>query len=671
MNCHYCNSPLGPDLSRCEICGYREFASTEEMPSAITFTGPTKRRRSLPAVIVFIGVVVLLGTLYSVVGGLQGLAGSNSPLEAAERLASAVNSLDPVAVLAAMDPAEVAQISEIVSGVKAKASALGYVSGTHTFQGVNISLDYLGYNVTMLSDNYAKVTINAGSFNYNYSAKQFSPKIAANNPNIPTRNGSKNISSFTARTENSNAPIYPFLMVVNTPTGWFVSPMLTAAEYLDEIKYGNFPGDFTASMTNSQPLASSPTGAVQQLAASLGTLDPVQVANNLPADEWFILRIYRAAINQMISSSGLKSLSFSNLSLSSQELGNGSVKVTVDSGTLSFVNSQNGSTDSGKTSWDGKCWTTQSTNSPFRKSCPTGWIVSHNLLPDFLVVVNQNGGWVVSPIDTLMEYGREVLNQLDGATMDRLFNLTPSEAPSATLTPGKSVNVSLNDAGAAVIKVSVSKTGNYWLKMPQDVSGYQTDGTSGISEFSNFIGLGNWPFQLVAGKPETFVIENSSWSTENISISLNEVNTQPLLVGQSTVVSLGPDNPVVDYTFTPVSGEYLYYSYSGPGGSGVVTVDGPSGNSSNCNYVSSNGEACSFSSTGEHTLEIVDMSPNGQEVSSSGTLTTSWSATPPPNYPFVPSQTNYGNSGNPISPSTPNFGNSGNSGGTGNSGNSG
>ena len=160
----------------------------------------------------------------------------------------------------------------------------------------------------------------------------------------------------------------------------------------------------------------SPEGAVRRLADALSHEDPLAAADVIAPDEVRTLHgtldaaAHKAAELQLVQTAGapLSGIDFnvSGLKLSTQSLGNGYSKVTVEGGTFSA------STHKAKFSpLMQKALRNTDDNS---SQADLSQLAGTHRLPTFVVVVRQGGSWYVSAAYTTLEYVRE-WNQLPAA----------------------------------------------------------------------------------------------------------------------------------------------------------------------------------------------------------------------------------------------------------------
>jgi hypothetical protein len=483
---------------------------------------------------VAVGVTILVVTLFAVVGGLDGDTGASSPLAAVQRLQTAIDDSDPAAALAAMSPNEVSDVASLVNDVQQKAAALGYTSGGTTVAGVNLNVVDPVYTVEQLGPDVAKVIVDSGSLEYQIDEGKLSPiwqdlgarqatgSISAQRLVIPPR-------------IYEQAPIEPFVMVDQENGGWYVSPYLTAAEYVDEIE-GWTPGDFSEPPSVPTNASASPDAAVQALTGSLNGFDPLTVLGDLPP-QFGVLGAYQAAITGLSTTQapagttgtlGNISIDTSGLTFSDYPLSNGDTKVVIDNGTVTINATDRGEPTTFTASWDGRCgeWANGS-DTPDRHCLPEWWL-GKEVSTLFVVAVPVAGGWVVSPFATLLEYERELLANVTRPFADRFLGLTHLASPTITLTPGSTQNLTLDDAGSATVVLSVPQSGTYVFSLGGDVQGRLYQGSNRYYE--DVYSQEDVP--LKRGSGAVLVLLDNNWDSEPASVEFSTAQTSAKEVGR-------------------------------------------------------------------------------------------------------------------------------------------
>jgi len=388
-------------------------------------------------------------------------------------LAAAINNEDPVGAAEVLAPDEVKTLTGLLGDIESRASKTGIGGDKKSLGGIDVSIEDLQLEVDELSDTVAKVEIRDGRAawkitpdNLGATTRRAVGEIEETSGNIDTED--LVVSGYDDR-DGSEFEIDPFVIAVKRKGGWYVSLTYTVAAYVTEAN-GYQAGDFDEEVPTNLEAAKTPEEAVTGLANSLDEMDPTETLTFLPEYEFAFLHAYRDAIEDAIDEATADGEGFTfevdDSDLEVSDLPGGYKKVTIkrSSGEASTTDQYG---DRSQVTWelDDLCLSTRG-DGDRERGCiadsddEEAWselVDTVGIKQPFIVVQEARGGWAVSPMATLAQYGKEILPKLSDAWIYRMFDMETAAPPQGTVTVGKPVRVTINEAGYATYQVALEK----------------------------------------------------------------------------------------------------------------------------------------------------------------------------------------------------------------------
>jgi hypothetical protein len=374
-------------------------------------------------------VLVVVGGVawYFLQGQSDGGTGAASPEEAVQNLATSLAEDDLIGVMAAMDPEEMAPVADVFELALRRAGELELLEVTETgLAELDLSVDDLQLTVEELHDDVARVQIEGGTLGADFTSPDLGVVLV----------GMDGVVSFEAEQMEGDTPLDEmytneegeglsdtFVMVVKRDGGWYVSPLYTMAEAIRE---GDELGDadFAASRGEVEG-ADSPVAAVEAFVAAAEGIDPEALVATLPPGEWGFARDYLQPLLDELDEDELDEsreeldLKVEGLDLAEgEDLGDGRRKVELQGLQLSWTDEYDGDTE---VTLEGRCAEIV-TEEETTEGCLEDWFVEGELDPTlaelvpetlFVVAVEDEGGWYVSPMETLAAYLTFALERVD------------------------------------------------------------------------------------------------------------------------------------------------------------------------------------------------------------------------------------------------------------------
>jgi hypothetical protein len=428
-------------------------------PIPFVTTEPVRGRRPLGSMIAAAGIASLLvvGTLaVSAVFGNSG-SGSSSPEGAVRRLADALSHEDPLAAADVLAPQEVRSLHGTVQSAERRAAELQLV---HTagapLAGVDLNVDGLKLTTESLADGFTKVVVDAGTVSASTHKAQFSALLQKA---LHASGDNSTHADLAALAADIKLPT--FVVAVRDSGKWYVSAAYTGLEYLRE--YNQLPAaDFGAGQRAVSTLgAATPDAAVQDAMHALQQADWTRLMALAPPDELPVYD-YRAAITALIdrdtadSAGGKPSFTIDSMT----------TKAQVDGDTARVTLNASGTTDSGKWSINGGCFSAPpSETSVVGTSSLCLGADAYILGPYALLyggldasaqisVVQRGGRWFVSPVGTVLDTVNREIATLDQRMLYALLNIPEELPPDGAVTLGKPIAVPASMRGPAVYSLA-------------------------------------------------------------------------------------------------------------------------------------------------------------------------------------------------------------------------
>jgi hypothetical protein len=410
----------------------------DPIPFVTTEPVARPRRRPFGSMVAAAGVaaLVLVGA-FAVSAVVGGGGGSSSAEGAVRRLADALSHEDPLAAADVLAPDEVRSLHGTLDDAAKKAQELQLVQTAGApLAGVDFNVDGLKLSTESLGDGYAKVTVDAGTFTASTQKAKFSALMQKVLRNTDDNSAQSDLAKLFA---DKNLPT--FLVVVRRDGNWYVSAAYTVLEYVREEQ--QLPAaDFGSGERNISTLgADSPDAAVQDSMRALQRNDWSKLMTMVSPSEIPVYD-YRDAITALIHKrdDGQSAGPSTNFTIDSM-----TTNAQVDGDTAKVTLKASGTTDSGKWSLDGGCFTPPGGGTP-AITCGGGGMLGllatpySSLSPSSqFTVVKQDGRWFVSPVGTVLDVVDQWIKQLDRRTLYNLLGVPNQLPPDGSLTLGKPV----------------------------------------------------------------------------------------------------------------------------------------------------------------------------------------------------------------------------------------
>ncbi|HEY5170929.1 MAG TPA: hypothetical protein VIK54_04295 [Acidimicrobiia bacterium] len=576
------------------------------------------RRRPLGSMIAAAGVAALVLVGAFAVSAVVGSGGAGSAAGAVRRLADAVSHEDPLAAADVLAPDEVRSLHGTLDAAANKARELQLVqTASAPLAGVDFNIDGLHLSTQSLGDGYAKVTVDAGSFNASTHKAQFSALMQK-----VLRDTHDNSSQTDLAKLASNQNLPTFVVTVRRGGRWYVSAAYTVLEYVRESNH--LPaGDFGSGERAISSLgADSPDAAVQDSMRALQREDWSKLMEMVSPSEIPVYD-YRDALTTLAN----RNQAQSDRSASGFTIDSMSTTSAVNGGTAKVTLKASGTTDSGKWSLDGGCFSapgeTVSVSCGGESVLGIAGLTSGGVdQGSQITVVERDGRWFMSPVGTVLDVVDHFISQLDRRSLFVLLNIPNQIPPDGRLTLGRPIVLRTpTNRGIRVLTFDGHK-GESLLGFASAKPTVKPKSASSIDDFPRALVrvfrpdgselgddgglLEGRPLTLPADATYTVVVERfyGFAVTDDVTVTIWDTADAPASARQQPgSVCLGPS----------------------PGASGASTKCSSSGTST-CTYTIDGGQTCSSETTVSPGLGIG--LNGGGSTSSSGSV--SGPAFPPP-----------------------------------------
>ena len=400
----------------------------------VTTEPAARRRRPLGSMIAAAGVAALVLVGAFAVSAVVGSGGAGSAEAAVRRLADAVSHEDLLSAADVLAPDEVRSLHGTIDNAAKKAQELALVQTAGApLAGVDFNVDNLNLSTETMGDGYAKVTIDAGTFSASTHKQQFSALMQK-----VLRNTDDNSSQSDLAKLASSQDLPTFVMAVRSDGRWYVSAAYTVLEYVREAN--KLPAaDFgSGARTISTLGADSPDAAVQESMRDLAGPDWSKLMTMVSPNEIPVYD-YRNALTALAQ----RDDTGSSGSSSSFTIDSMSTTAQVDGDTALVSLKASGTTDQGKWSLDGGCFTSPGETISFTCSVDgpgvRGMLFGGADKSSQFTVVRQDGRWFVSPVGTVLDVLDHFITQIDRRSLYTLLNIPNQIPPDGRLTLGEPV----------------------------------------------------------------------------------------------------------------------------------------------------------------------------------------------------------------------------------------
>ena len=302
--------------------------TSDDGPPVVSMYEARKTRRPWRTAITAGGLAALLGVgTLGIVSMMDG-GGAQTPEDAVDRLADAIEHEDPLAAVAVLAPNEVANLADTVGHVSSRAQELALVNdAARPLAGIDFELSDLSYRTEELAPGYVKVYVDGFAMDTTVRAQEVAERIRrAWDPEEPE-----------VRTSVGDSEIAPevgvFVVAVQDDGGWYVSPAYTALEYVRTMNDAA-PADYGSARAAVATLgADSPEMLVDQALRAWSAGDWEALFRLVPPDE-LPLYDYRDSLGALLAETEGPGFTIDRLSVSA-DIAGPTATVTIDAaGTL-------------------------------------------------------------------------------------------------------------------------------------------------------------------------------------------------------------------------------------------------------------------------------------------------------------------------------------------------
>jgi hypothetical protein len=393
-----------------------------------------RRQRPLGSMIAAAGVSALVLVGAFAVSAVVGSGGAGSAEAAVRRLADAVSHEDPLAAADVLAPEEVRSLHGTIDSAAKRAQELSLVqTASAPLAGVDFNIEGLNLSTESLGDGYAKVTIDAGTFSASTHKKQFSALMQK----IMRDSQDDSSQSDLAKLASDN-DLPTFVVAVRSDGRWYVSAAYTVLEYVREAN--DLPAAEFGSGTHAISTlgADSPDAAVQDSMRALARQDWSKLMTMVSPSEIPVYD-YRDALTTLARRDNDQS----DGSSSTFTIDSMSTTAQVDGDAAKVSLKASGTTDSGKWSLDGGCFTAPEETISFTCGDETtlrGGVMFGGVdQTSQFTVVETDGRWFVSPVGTVLDALDHFIAQIDRRSLYTLMNIPNQLPPDGRLTLGQPV----------------------------------------------------------------------------------------------------------------------------------------------------------------------------------------------------------------------------------------
>ena len=498
---------------------------------------------------------------------LLGGGGADSPTAAVEQLVDSVDRADLIGIADILNPTEVPGLEDLATKVSTKHGELVTKSEDDGLGGLDLEVADLELDVQMESDRVARVTVANGEIQVRSAAAAL-PAAVTDRLDEEER---QDLDSFSANIDDFEEEFDRdlFVMVVEEDGGWYVSPYLTAAEYLVEV-YDLPSGDFDAygAEPDTDKGAKDAVEAVEELADAVNSGDPDDVLAVLPSDTVKVASVYEDALSDYLEDqfSGGKYpqgiFDLKDVGSDTRELGDGSVMIDLDGARFQVATDWDREyvDDFREVEVDGTCFHETHEKCNESDGSEVDLLASRLGIETIGLVAREvDEGWKVDPVRSLMELGKAITDGLDAETW-RAFTQDASIGEVAgTLTAGNAVDVEYDDAGFAVYELPTEAGVPFavWLTDGEETTG-EGGGVTLAGLPSRYGGLG---LDTYGSEAELFV---GTGSTVRIGVGglMNDAGSHQLHVAAIPVTQLELDAQATGDFTAPLA----MFKFSWPGG---------------------------------------------------------------------------------------------------------
>lgn len=390
-------------------------------------------------------------------GGSKG--GASSPEQAAKGIIVAINGEDATSLATYVAPDELPDVRKLTDIVIKRAKEFGV--STDNSLGLDVKIDTKDLQIESMGKDVAKASLRA---DYELRARPdtWGPVLkavaAGSEDSVAQATGNDALFDLDERSK-----VTPFAMFVRVNGGWYMSPLLTAAEYIRVFEELPAP-NFNAMSQQRTTKPADPETATRTLAEAIARRDVDQLAEVLATPQWRVAVSYRSTINELLKRNSLDpgarrpmSLSIGNLKLATTKS-----SVTVNQMLISGTGANNGGRFS--FSFDGNCFrdTIERESNQFCivASGDNAKRLGYSAIP--LHTVKEAGGYRVDLGRSAMDLALRIAPSIDQATAFGVLG-RPELLPAKDFKPGDKLSIDFGNNPHAVVRLPANLKGYYLM----------------------------------------------------------------------------------------------------------------------------------------------------------------------------------------------------------------
>ncbi|HEX7133654.1 MAG TPA: hypothetical protein VF228_13850, partial [Iamia sp.] len=454
-------------------------------------------------------------------------------------------------------------LGDVVETAAARAEELGFSPADKTFGGVDIGLTGTRYDVDELGDGIARVTITGGSARVDVDRDGLGDLTEAvvDATTDDEDDGSARLDASDLTVEGDDGAVEPFVVTVERDGGWYVSPLHTAAQYLVD-GLGLAGPDLPAPDPGDG--ADDPEAAVRDLLLAAGDVDGDATGDLVAGPTGTALRAYRGALEEWVGteaedvSAEIETL---ETEVSDREGGGQRVVVTALEGTVTWTDPDEGEETTSTVSWDGTCLDITEAAGEDGESLESGDDVEEGSVEDSdfcltdgwskvgvedlaVVAVEEGGTWRIDPLATVGDYAAAIVPELTESLVLRVLGFPEAAEPSGEISPGEPTAVDLDEAGVAVLSLSVDPDERFTVTTEAE------DGSEVGAYLVTPDGDYETAFSLVEPEGDgeyTLVVYTDAWAPGEVMVGVSPVVEETLALGEAVTGELETGSEVIEY----------------------------------------------------------------------------------------------------------------------------
>ncbi len=586
MRCAQCDNSLSRRARFCLACGtpVQTLSPVEGVAVDTSHDGPSGRRdpgsgspltpdRSAPGVgaldqwlrrcLTVIGAGLFLSVVFLFARSLSGPDGASSPEDAVQDLADAISGEDMAGTLAVIAPDEA---SGVLAMLMSPAPGSGAESDINTsladLGDLDLEIDDLRMTTRLLGPGLVQVEIQRGTLSWSVPADNSILTGAASALGVPV-SGSADIAEFNSRLGLQASSAHPgaalYVIALEGPRGWFLSPLYTVAEYATQ--YLQLPGGNFAVNNGTETTigAITPDAAFNDLIAAART-GPAGILNHIAATSLPVLRAYESAAASLVNHLGATDAILQIETSATPSFLNAGEQAKLTLGVTSVGVGDRNRSAVDYFSFDGACL-----------SClDTGFETLADLLGvDTVYVIAERtpNGWIISPLATVAAYANQMIQAIEINPLAAAFDLWQFVIPDGAAQIGGTTDVVVNDYGFAVYSVQLQAGQSIYVSAREEF-GEQAyaavvDPKSGILfEPRELTSDGEFLRADLAGE-YNIIVGADGLGTAQLQLTVSDISREQAPVDTARTLDLGPGRECADTVISPEGHPYLVVSTIG------------------------------------------------------------------------------------------------------------